>query len=113
MNQSHAFHGYRTQAIGRCAYCGAIAENPDGPIRFDGSLYRERVDTDPYVRKDEIEGMRAGGLQDESDRGIERARSSESAHVDNAVAERLTQRLNARIQDDAEITISILMTAKN
>src|SRR2546429_7909351 len=69
VHQPHALHGERAEAVGRCTSCRAGTS--DERTRIDRCLDLHLVGADANVRENEIERVRAGGLQDQINRGRE------------------------------------------
>src|SRR5260370_32224655 len=70
-------------------------------IRIHCGFYADDVSANTDIRKDEVEGMGAGRVQDELKRRIKVARSSGRANRHDAVAESLRERLNTGVEHHA------------
>src|SRR5438445_2635949 len=108
VHQPHALHGERAEAVGRCTSCRAGTS--DERTRIDRCLDLHLVGADANVRETEIERVRAGGLQDQINRGREVTRASDAAHHSHTRADLLRQRLDAGIQGDAVLAAERLAT---
>src|SRR6202162_3230450 len=111
MHEPDALDREGSQTIGGGA--DRCPEALDTGTRIDRRLDFNGVNPHARVGENETEGVRAGRLEDEVCRQIERARPGGGSYSDDALTDVLGQRLNARIQRDAEAAVNILMTPQD
>lgn len=102
MNQAHALHRKGSQTIGSSA--DRCSQSGDTGSRVHGRLNLHRVGADSHIRENEVEGVGAGGLENQIGRQVERA---SSAGANDAGADILCEGLNAGVQGHTVVAVNV------
>src|SRR5206468_6088805 len=81
---------------------GATARD-DRRVRANASVHLQRVHSLSHVRKDEVERVRAGGLENEVDRRREVAGAANAVDEHRARGDVLGQGLNSTVKNNAPV----------
>ena len=111
MDQAHALNGEGSQTIGSSA--DRCSQSGDTRPCVHGRLNLYSVGADSHIRKNEVEGVGTSGLENQISRQVEGASSAAESNRDDAVADILSQSLDASVQGHPVVTIYVRVASQD